>query len=217
MSSEYTISFTDASLPGKSPFIIQPSSIDGPGEATTTTPLRLWGRFVVNYGEILTNDLVHLLENFASTAANAPTDTTSGMVWFNSEGGVGGEGSLNVRNTTNTGWIEILSVDAQSGAAGSKFVNAAPGTFTAVVNGNYFVDTSPAGSNSAVTVFLPLTPSVGDVVGIVDVSGFFATNSCFVDGNGELVMSDPSPMEIDINFARTKFCYSGSTYGWRLV
>jgi hypothetical protein len=54
---------------------IQDATID------TTTSLRLLGRGVSNYGEIMADNLVHILENSANTVA--PPGPLRGQLWFN--------------------------------------------------------------------------------------------------------------------------------------
>lgn len=215
MAGEYIINYTDETLPGKTPFVIGPNEVNGPDNVNVNTALQLQGRFVVNYGEIVAENLVHLLENFASKTGNEPTVTTAGMIWFKSDGGNNGEGELRVRNTTNDAWIPVGATYATTGGAGGKF-NIAPsgGTVYAVPGGNYFVDTT----SGPVTVVLPASPTLGDVVGVVDLAGTFGVgNECFIDGNGERVMSDPSDMAIDIQYARVKLAYSNADHGWRIV
>ena len=46
-----------------------------------TTSLTLLGRNYAGYGEIMANDLVHLLENFADVTA--PTAPLTGQLWWN--------------------------------------------------------------------------------------------------------------------------------------
>lgn len=73
----YSIDFTDSSVdPTKAPFTIQP------GELNTGTSLKLPGAGFSTYGEFVNEDLLHLLENFAS--ATAPFNPTIGQVWFDS-------------------------------------------------------------------------------------------------------------------------------------
>lgn len=214
MAGEYLINYTDGSLPGKTPFVIGPNEVNGPGNVNVNTALQLQGRFVVNYGEIVAENLVHLLENFASNTP--PAVTTAGMIWFDSAGGNNGEGELKVRNTANTDWIPVGATYATTGGAGGKFLMASVvgGTMYAVPGGNYFVDTS----SGPVTVVLPASPTLGDVVGVVDLAGTFGVgNECIIDGNGEMVMSDPSSMVIDIQYARVKLAYSDAVHGWRIV
>lgn len=52
------------------------------GTMDTTTSLRLVGKNYIGYGEIMAENLLHLLENFA--AGDAPTKPITGQIWFNS-------------------------------------------------------------------------------------------------------------------------------------
>ena len=210
---EYIINWTDSSDVNKVPFTIQPHQIDGPGHSNSNTPLQLHGRYIVNYGEIVAENFVKLLENFSS--GTAPSPTTAGMLWFDRLGGSTGDGVLRVRNASNTGWVEVGS-GASGGGSGGPW-GAAPGggavDFTATSFNNYFVDTTAA----PVTATLPLTPNIGDVIGFTDVSGTFDINNFYVNPNGRLLMSDPANMRNNVKYSTFRLCYSGATYGWRIV
>lgn len=208
MSGEYVISFTD---PAEGSFTIVPNTLDGPGQTNHNTPLLLHGRFIPNYGEIVSNNLLKLLENFAHTTE--PTKPITGMLWFDKKTTLTNtDGVLKVRNADNTDWVEVGSSSA-SGGAGGRFQHAPSGNFTAMVGGNYFVNTS----TGAVTVLFPSNPQIGDIVGFCDVAGTFNNYSLFCDGNGKLIMGDPSVMENNVRNSFFKMCFSGDTYGWRLV
>lgn len=87
----FTINFTDPSLPGKTKFQIQPATSDGPIFPTSDVPdssateihtsLVLPGMGLIQYGNRIDQDLVHLLENFAGT--EPPTAPTIGQMWYN--------------------------------------------------------------------------------------------------------------------------------------
>lgn len=220
MAGEYTINYSN---PSKGSFQIGPNNIDGPGYPNHHTPLILPGRYVPNYGVIIAKTLVHLLENFANLTP--PTDPTVGMLWFKmfaSADPEHGDGILHVYNPTHpdagstgsVGWVAVGSgLGGAGGGAGSKFETAPVGNFTAVAGGNYFIDTTAA----VVTVTLPASPEIGDVVGFVDKAGTFHINHLFVNGNGELIMGDPSNMENDVRYSYFRLGYSGPVNGWRLV
>ena len=71
----YSIDFTDRTVdPKKAPFLIQP------GELNTGTSLKLPGAGFSLYGEFVNEDMLHLLENFASPTA--PTNPTIGQLWY---------------------------------------------------------------------------------------------------------------------------------------
>ena len=221
MAGEYNINWTDdqaGANPLKPRFIINPNEVNGPGNAASDTPLQLPGRFAVNYGEILAEDMLHLMEHFC--APIPPINPTLGMLWFDSDEGTG---ALKVYNPTSisadpiTGYVVVGTGAAGGGGGGGSIPENSPvpagSDFTAVAGGNYFIDTTP----SSVTVTLPAAPTVGMSVGFIDVAGVFDINSLFVNGNGEDIMGDPLPMENNIQYSKFRVGYSGATYGWRLI
>ena len=86
-------------------------SIDDGAVDTETTNLALIGRLYRNYGELVNENFVKLLENFANSTA--PTAPLIGQLWFNSSTGV-----LNVyRSTGFLGLANISSSGAQPNSA----------------------------------------------------------------------------------------------------
>lgn len=72
MSSTYRIDFNDAtSNPGNNPVVVDRNTRD-----TTSVDLTLFGRGTFNYGEELNENLVHLLEHFASAEAERVVGST---------------------------------------------------------------------------------------------------------------------------------------------
>jgi hypothetical protein len=223
MAGEYIINWTDdrgGANPLKPRFVINPNTVNGPSNANSDSPLQLPGRFAVNYGELIAENLLHLLENFASPTP--PPHATAGMIWFDTEDGV--DGTLKVYpnippgSTDPSVWITVGTGAAGSGGGGGGSASAnppvPPGTdFTAELGSNYFINTS----TSAVTVTLPTGPSVGDVVGFTDVAGTFDINALTVNGGGQLIMSAGTPLVNDVKYSSFKLAYSGATYGWRIV
>lgn len=86
----FVINFTDASLPGKKRFTILPKTTDGPLHPNTSTldtvakyqhtSLILPGHGLAEYAIRVNQDLVWLLEHFASKVA--PSNPTIGQVWY---------------------------------------------------------------------------------------------------------------------------------------
>jgi hypothetical protein len=72
---DYIINWTDDSL--KAPFSVASGAID-----TTTTALAICGKSSLNWGERLQENLIRLLENFASSGT-PPVQPTIGQLWFN--------------------------------------------------------------------------------------------------------------------------------------
>lgn len=89
MSTVYTINFTDPTLVGKSTFTIAPGDHDGPDQLETLPPtpskahtsLTLFGQGALKYGQMINEDFVHILENFASNGIE-PIEPTVGQLWF---------------------------------------------------------------------------------------------------------------------------------------
>lgn len=70
----YTVDFTDGT---KAPITVSNSNVD------TTTSIGLVGQGYNNYGEIIAEDLLHILENFAS--GSAPTKPVEGQIWYKND------------------------------------------------------------------------------------------------------------------------------------
>ena len=84
--------------------------------------------------------------------------------------------------------------------------------YTAVNNDRLMADTS--GGTFAIT--LPASPSLGDTIRIMDVSGSFATNNLTVQRNGNKIMGDTADMTVSTKNASFSLVYSNATNGWRL-
>ena len=67
----YTIDYSDS---GKSPIVVNDGTVD------TSTSLSLIGKNYTNFGEVLNENQLHLLENFAS--GSAPSNPTEGQLWY---------------------------------------------------------------------------------------------------------------------------------------
>lgn len=212
MAGEYLIQWTDdqnGNNAQKPRFTILPREINGPGRTNTNSPLQLPGRYVVNYGELIAENLIHLLENFSGPLE--PTASTPGMTWFDSSAGT--DGILKVRDKTNTKWI-------LSGSGGGTYTEVprvggagtASADFTAVPGAIYFINTS----TRVVTVTLPLTASLGDKITFTDEAGTWHTNKVIFNNNGHKIMGLLEPMENDVQYSSFNLCYSGSLFGWRI-
>ena len=83
----YTIDFTDSSLPGKSPFQVKAGEFDSPEMAATDatkshTSIHLFGQGYLRYGEKVNENFLKTLEHFASPTP--PVNPTIGQIWFDS-------------------------------------------------------------------------------------------------------------------------------------
>ena len=77
----------------------------------------------------------------------------------------------------------------------------------------YFVDTSSAG----ITATLPASPSVGDDVRFIDVSGTFDSNNLTIARNGKKIQGDASDLTVATERAGLGLVFSGDANGWLLI
>jgi len=101
---------------GKFPLTINDGTVN-----STTTSVRLLGRGTSNYGEIVAETLVHMLEHFTGTTA--PTNPITGQVWFEADPSTSGSGRLRVYNGTTwevVGGVNIGLVSARPSSGQSS-------------------------------------------------------------------------------------------------
>jgi hypothetical protein len=84
-------------------------------------------------------------------------------------------------------------------------------SFTAVSGNGYFVNTT----SGAITVTLPATPSAGDIVGIKDYAGTFATNNVTVDRNSSNIDGATTNATLSTDNLSVFFVYVDGTQGWK--
>lgn len=145
MSSDYTFNFTDISV---TPISVPIYYVDGPVTPivdtaiehivnqvyypiTTTSPsttLVLVGRGVADYGQTIQQNMLYMLENFASSIS--PVHPVIGQLWYNKHTNV-----LNVYNYTG-GWIPLISSTGGT-VTGSITLTGAISNSTDVVNKLY--------------------------------------------------------------------------------
>ena len=73
----YTVDYSTSS---KTAIVVNDGTVD------TSTSINLIGKNYTNFGELLNEDLLHLLENFANT--NAPSNPTEGQLWYDTTNSV---------------------------------------------------------------------------------------------------------------------------------
>lgn len=85
------------------------------------------------------------------------------------------------------------------------------GTTAASKNG-YLCDTT----GGAFTLTLPLAPTVGDTVAVVDAAGTFQTNALTIGRNSQPIMGSATDMTVSTQYASFTLVYQGATNGWRI-
>jgi len=111
--------------------------------------------------------------------------------------------------------VTLASGATQSGFGRTGTVNwdttAKTSAFTAVSGNGYFVNTT----SGAITVTMPASPSAGDIVGIKDYAGTFATNNVILDRNGSNFDGAPANATLSTNQLSAFFVYVDGTQGWK--
>lgn len=99
----YTVDFTDGT---KAPITVANSAVD------TTTNIGLVGQGYTNYGEVIAENQLHMLENFAS--GSAPSKPVEGQLWYDSANNQLKYFDDTVANSGN--WKPVASMTVQSTA-----------------------------------------------------------------------------------------------------
>ena len=174
--------------------------------------------------------LTETLADLSDVDVPAPTDGQL-LTWVNAnskweavDGASGSplttKGDLHVYDTTDNRLAagtdgQILTADSVSGA-GVKWADLPAGenwalitVNTSVVAGiNYAVDTT-----GPVTLTLPVSPALNDVVSVSDATGNAGTNNVTVNGNGKNVIGDTT-LTLDINWSAATIVFINATIGW---
>tara|TARA_B110000211_G_scaffold14005_1_gene14583 strand:- start:2474 stop:3181 length:708 start_codon:yes stop_codon:yes gene_type:complete len=126
--------------------------------------------------------------------------------------------SLTVKTVSGTGInlpiksTSLIYSDGTNVSLGlqNKGYAAINGTYTAVNGDQILVDTS----STPVTITLPVSPSVGDQVALLDAKNFFASNNLTVARNGENINALASNLVVSTNGAAFTLVYANATVGW---
>jgi len=89
-----------------------------------------------------------------------------------------------------------------------------PSGYTAVSGDQLLVDTSGGGLGIPVTVTLPVSPSIGDEVTIIDSGNAFASNNLTVGRNGSNILGLAANLTLSTNGAAFTLVYVNATRGW---
>lgn len=69
-------------------------------------------------------------------------------------------------------------------------------------------------SGGAITLTLPASPLVNDMIQIIDVGNVAATNKITVARNGQKIAGLSEDLTIDLSGSVTSLIFTGGTYGW---
>jgi len=138
---------------------------------------------------------------YSTTAAATPSSSnlTNGELAINITDGI-----LYYKNSSGT----VVPLTSSSGGITWQSVQSA--NFTATAGNAYPIDTTSA----AITVTLPASPTSGQLIGLLDYAGTFATNNVVVNPNGNNLNGATTSVKLDQNNEGITFVYSGATQGW---
>jgi hypothetical protein len=89
-----------------------------------------------------------------------------------------------------------------------------PSGYTAVSGDQLLVNTSGGGLGIPVTVTLPVSPSIGDEVTIIDSGNAFGSNNLTVGRNGSNILGLAANLTVSTNGAAFTLVYVNATRGW---
>jgi len=140
----YTVDFTDGT---KAPITVANSAVD------TTTNIGLVGQGYTNYGEIIAENQLHMLENFAS--GSAPSKPVEGQLWYDSANRELKYFDNTVANSGN--WKPVASMTVQSTAPttvgerdGHFWLDSDTGLLYVYYNGSWLTVSDIAGDTRVV-------------------------------------------------------------------
>jgi microcystin-dependent protein len=111
----YKITFTELNNPNKPPITVVDQALD------TSTSLTFIGKNYAGYAPLIAENFLHLLENFASPAANPPINPVQGQLWYDNTNNL-------LKVYDGTGWtpagaIKKSSTQPSSANIGDLWVN----------------------------------------------------------------------------------------------
>lgn len=140
----------------------------------------------------------------------APGANTSGVLQP-AKGGTGltAPGTAgNVLTSNGTAWLS-----AAASAGGISYTAVQTANYTAANNQGVQTNTTAG----AFTVTLPSSPSVGNIVLVIDALGTWGTNNLTVGRGGQNIAGLAEDLVCDINGATVTLVYTGATYGWNVA
>jgi len=115
------------------------------------------------------------------------------------------------------GTVALASGTTQSGFGRTGTVDwqttVKTGDFTSVSGEGYFINTT----SGAITVTLPSSPSVGDIVAIKDYANTFDSNNLTINRNGQPLSGSTTNAIISKEGQALTLIYGDSTKGWQAV
>lgn len=160
--------------------------------------LKLFGHGTEGYGDGLQENLLKMLENFASSTP--PLGSTEGQLWYDVL-----NKCLKIHNGTS--YVDLAQIVIP------RWVIITNNPSPAVTGGSYMCNTA----NAAFGFTLPPNPAANDLVRIADYAGTFATHNLTVLRNGSKIMGLDVDMVINTDNVSITLQYIDAIQGWKRV
>ena len=100
---------------------------------------------------------------------------------------------------------------------GNVQVQTGTNTPYTAVNGDVVFGETSNGGGGTIQVTLPLSPSAGDTVTVMDasLSGGFASNNCTISRNSQPIQGAASDLVLNTNNQAVTLVYTNATKGWQ--
>ena len=105
--------------------------------------------------------------------------------------------------------LEVVHIKANSNSTIDWESSVKTSSFTAAAGEGYFINTT----GGAITVTLPSTPTIGDVIELIDFAGTSSSNKILITSSNNIEGAS-GDKAIRNNFGSVRIVYSGSTKGW---
>jgi len=125
----------------------------------------------------------------------------------------------NVENFVSTSLSDFSGLSSQINTINSQLAPNLPSTWKVITDSAYTIankDRLLVIPSAGQTVTLPITPTVGANVQIVDAVGTSATTNFTVLRNGSLINGVAEDLVFNVNGGNVTMVFAGSTYGWRV-
>jgi hypothetical protein len=131
------------------------------------------------------------------------------QIQFNDNGAFGGITMGTVGQVLTTDGTTASFGDLSGGASWQAVKTTG---FTAVAGEGYFINTT----SGAITMTLPISPSLGDFVSVIDYAGTFDTNNLTVGRNSQPIQGVAADLTVATERAGFTLVYTDGTQGWLL-
>jgi hypothetical protein len=126
----------------------------------------------------------------------------------------------NVENFVATSLSDFSGLASQLSSINSQLAPNLPSTWKLITDSTYTVankDRLLVIPSAGQTITLPVTPTVGANVQIVDAAGTAATTNFTVLRNGSLIQGQAINLTFNVNGGSIGLVFAGSAYGWRII